>query len=161
MSTVWPCTCCKCSTEYDIVVDNHLSLCTACQKLYTDCATCGNNYARIIKGGPAVCDECKRSHYVHCKLCTRHFPPNNNNNNNGIHCTACCNKEAEKCNDLFASRNMPPSAKAADLLNKARAQQQQQQQAAQESGLSVAAAARAMLTYNRSGYPGLGGFGGV
>jgi hypothetical protein len=160
MSTVWPSTCCKCSAEYDIAVDNHLSLCTACQKLYTDCSTCGNNYARITNGTPAVCDECKRSHYVHCKLCTRHFPPNKNNN--GVDCTACCNKEAEKGNDLFASHNLPPSAKAADLLKNARAQQQQRQrQAAQESAISVAAAARAMLTYNRSVYPGLGGFGGM
>jgi hypothetical protein len=155
-NTQWPANCGKCSAAFDIVVNNHLSLCTACQKQYTDCSTCGNNYARLANGTAAVCDECKRSHYVHCKLCTRHFPPNKNNN--GVDCTACCNKEAEKGNDLFASHNMPSSAKAADLLKNARAQQQQ---AAQVSALSVAAATRAMLTYKRSGHPGLGGFGGM
>ena len=160
MATTWPANCGKCSAAFDILAANHLSLCTACQKQYVDCAFCDVNYARIADG---VCDGCtappppsselddaerpNRDHYMHCKLCTRHFPPNKNNN--GINCTRCCNKEATEGNDLFASRNLPASTKAAELLNKARARQPQV--------LSDAAATRAILNYQGAGYPRLGG----
>ena len=89
---------------------------------------------------------------MHCKLCTRHFPPSKNNN--GINCTRCCNKEAAEGNDLFASRNLPASAKATELPKKAGARQQQP---AQQSTLSDAAATRAIIIYQCAGYPRLGG----
>lgn len=177
MSIAWPSTCGQCGTAYDIIIANHLSLCLACQREYSDCAFCDVDYACRPD---VVCKHCKPaaapppppapppssdtsyagsvdgSNYKHCTLCTRFFPPNDKND--GFDCTTCCNEEAAKGNDLFASRNLPVPPKAAAFLKKARAQQQQQErQAAQQSALSNAAATRAILNYQRAGYPRLGG----
>jgi hypothetical protein len=203
---LWPAYCGKCNAKFDVIVNDHLSLCGTCNQEFADCAFCAVNYARLANGtSPPVCDDCRqvvnadcdscggyfdrfadnhpsrcgvcqvfpadsttiapaglttpqaaapplpaqeaaqrpeRGHYKDCALCSRSFPPNKNNT--GVHCTPCCNKEASQGNDLFTPFNLPLPRKVAENLNNARAPQQQ---AAPASGISVAAAARAMLTY--------------
>lgn len=129
--------CTSCMVQFDRMADRHQTRCGVCQILFG-----------TKNEGPA---DPNRANYVHCRLCTRFFPPNKKNN--GIHCTACCNKEAAKGKDLIAPVNLPPAPKAAEALRNARAGQQQP---AQASGSSVASASRATMTFLPPGFQGYG-----
>jgi hypothetical protein len=161
--------CDSCGGYFDRLQDNHPARCAVCQDLFSSEDTVVAPAALTIPQAPAPTpSEQKKAakrpnkpdgdHYVSCNLCARNFPPNKNND--GIHCTPCCNKEAVKGNDLFTKLNLPVPPKAAENLKNARARQQQTAPAS--SGLSVAAASRAIITYNvGQGFGGGQGLGGM
>jgi hypothetical protein len=151
--------CDSCDGYFDRLEDKHPTRCAVCQDMFppdnTVVAPAGLTMPQAPRPPPTKTtptERTDRGHYVHCKLCARHFPPNTKVNT-GKHCTLCCNKEAGKGNDLFTPLNVPLPRKVAEALNNARAPQQ----AAPASGLSVAAATRAMLTYQRPGNMGFEG----
>jgi hypothetical protein len=70
----WPAYCGKCNAQFDILVNNKVSLCPGCQEQYADCAFCAVDYARLANGtSPAVCDDCNLIKHADCDSCGGFF----------------------------------------------------------------------------------------
>lgn len=70
---LWPANCGKCGGAFDCLVENHLSLCADCQKMFADCDSCEMRYDHSKGGNPTRCEDCTKKQFADCDKCGGHF----------------------------------------------------------------------------------------